>query len=132
MKESKEKFEERAQKAQLFVVHMAQLFELLIALVVIVALTITVLKIPSHLNELLFDDGFTLFLKNIFSIVIGIELLKMLCRHDLDSVVEVLLFAVAREMIIYHMPIYQTLIGVVAIAVLFMIRKFLFVSALDK
>ena len=44
----------------------------------------------------------------------------MLCRHDLDSVVEVLLFAVAREMVIYHMPIYQTLIGVVAIAVLFL------------
>lgn len=128
----KQKFEERAGKAQLFVFHMAQLFELIIALVVIIALVITLFKIPNHLKELFYEEGFTLFLKNIFSIVIGIELLKMLCRHDLDSVVEVLLFAVAREMIIYHMPIYQTLIGVVAIAVLFMIRKFLFVSALDK
>lgn len=128
----KQKFEERATKAQLFVYHMAQFFEIVIALVVILALVITIAKIPGQLQTLLYDDGFTLFLKNIFSIVIGIELLKMLCRHDLDSVVEVLLFAVAREMIIYHMPIYQTLIGVIAIAVLFMIRKFLFVSALDK
>ena len=111
---------------------MAQLFEIIIALVVIVALVITLFKIPNHLRQLVYEEGFNLFLKNIFSIVIGIELLKMLCRHDLDSVVEVLLFAVAREMVIYHMPIYQTLIGVVAIAVLFMIRKFLFVSALDK
>ena len=65
-------------------------------------------------------------------IIIGIELLKMLCRHDLDSVVEVLLFSVAREMIIEHMPIYFTLVGIIAISILFLIRKFLFVSALDK
>ena len=39
---------------------------------------------------------------------------------------------VAREMIIEHMPIYFTLIGIMAIAILFLIRKFLFVSALDK
>lgn len=128
----KKKFEDHAARARLFILHMAQVFEVLIALAVIVALIITFFKIPSHLQGLLYEDGFNLFLKSIFSIVIGIELLKMLCRHDLDSVVEVLLFAVAREMIIYHMPIYQTLIGVIAIAVLFMIRKFLFVSALDK
>lgn len=128
----KKNFEERAGKAQLFVYHMAQLFELVVALAVIAALVITLFKIPGHLKELLYDEGFNLFLKNIFSVVIGIELLKMLCRHDLDSVVEVLLFAVAREMIINDMPIYQTLIGVIAIAVLFMIRKYLFVSALDK
>ena len=67
-----------------------------------------------------------------FNIIIGIELVKMLCRHDLDSVVEVLLFAVGRYMIIEHLPIHGTLIGVITIAILFIIRKFLFVSALDK
>lgn len=66
------------------------------------------------------------------NIIIGIELLKMLCQHNLDSVVEVLLFAVARMMIIDHVKIWEMLIGIVAIAILFLIRKFLFVSALDK
>ena len=41
-------------------------------------------------------------------------------------------FTVAREMVIEHMPILDTLIGIVAIAVLFMIRKYFFISALDK
>lgn len=124
--------EERAHKAQMFVFHTAQIFEVLVAAIVIVAILITLLNVPGDLRQLYLDGQFNTFLINIFNIIIGIELLKMLCRHDLDSVVEVLLFAVAREMIIQHMPIHETLIGIVAIAILFLIRKFLFVSALDK
>ena len=81
----------------------------------------------AHGNKELTD-----FFREMFNIIIGIELVKMLCRHDLDSVVEVLLFAVGRYMIIEHLPIHGTLIGVITIAILFIIRKFLFVSALDK
>lgn len=128
----KQRFEERAHKAQQFVFHTAQSFEVLVAAIVIVAILITLLSVPGDLHQLYLDGDFNSFLINIFNIIIGIELLKMLCRHDLDSVVEVLLFAVAREMIIQHMPILETLIGIVAIAILFLIRKFLFVSALDK
>lgn len=128
----KQRFEERAHRAQQFVFHTAQTFEVLVAAIVIVAILITLLSVPGDLYQLYLDGEFNSFLINIFNIIIGIELLKMLCRHDLDSVVEVLLFAVAREMIIQHMPIIETLIGIVAIAILFLIRKFLFVSALDK
>ena len=106
--------------------------ELLMAVIVILALLIMLIQVPAELAELVHNGEFNQFLKQLFDIIIGIELLKMLCRHDLDSVVEVLLFSTAREMIIEHMPIYHTLIGIVAIAVLFLIRKYLFVSALDK
>lgn len=119
-------------KAQVLVFHLALAFEILLAFVVIAAILISLVGIPGDLMDLYKNGGFNDFLKSIFDIIIGIELLKMLCRHDLDSVVEVLLFAVARGMIIEHMPITETLIGVIAIAVLFMIRKYLFISALDK
>ena len=128
----KQQFEEKARKAQLLVFHTAQGFEVLVAVIVIIAIIITLLGVPKELIMLSNNGDFNAFLVNIFNIIIGIELLKMLCRHDLDSVVEVLLFAVAREMIIQQMPIWETLIGIVAIAILFLIRKFLFVSALDK
>mgnify|MGYP000140618909 CR=1 FL=1 len=108
----------------------AQYFEILIAFIVIIGLIITLTTVPREMLNLYISGGFNDFLKMTFNI--GIELLKMLCRHDLDSVVEVLLFAVARSIIIEHMPILETLIGIIAIAVLFLIRKFLFVSALDK
>lgn len=110
----------------------AQYFEILVAVIVIIGLLIILTTVPGELINLYTGGAFTDFLMTTFNIIIGIELLKMLCRHDLDSVVEVLLFAVARSIIIEHMPILETLIGIIAIAVLFLIRKFLFVSALDK
>lgn len=45
----------------------------------------------------------------------------MLCRHSAQTVVEVLLFATARQMVVEHMDPMQTLIGVIAIAILFAI-----------
>ena len=56
---------------------------------------------------------------------IGVEFVKMLCRHSAQTVVEVLMFATARQMVVEHMKPSQTLIGVIAIAILFAIRKFL-------
>ena len=123
---------QRATKAQNLVYNTAMLLELIVAGIVIVALLIMFLQVPGELKTLVFTGELNQFLKYMFDIIIGIELLKMLCRHDLDSVVEVLLFSVAREMIIEHMPIYFTLVGIIAISILFLIRKFLFVSALDK
>ena len=47
------------------------------------------------------------------------------------TVVEVLLFATARQMVVEHMDPVQTLIGVIAIAILFAIRKFLMTEDSD-
>ena len=60
--------------------------------------------------------------------LIGLEIIMMLCRHDLDSIVEVMIFAVTRTLLIMHERSLGMLIGIVAIAVLFAIRKYLFLS----
>lgn len=62
------------------------------------------------------------------TIAIGVELIKMLCKHTISTVIEVLLFAIARQIIIAHASIIDSFIGVVCIAILFGIRKFLFTS----
>lgn len=128
----KEHLNQKNSHVQRFIFNTAMLLELLVALIVIAALLIMFTHVPSHLAELVETGEFNQFLKKMFDLIIGIELLKMLCRHDLESIVEVLLFSVAREMIIEHMPIYFRLIGIIAIALLFLVRKYLFVSALDK
>lgn len=125
-------FISKSQKYQHFIFQTAQYFEILVAMIVIVGILITLTAVPKELVSLYYEGGFSDFLMMTFNIIIGIELLKMLCRHDLDSVVEVLLFAVARGIVIEHMAIWETLIGILAIAILFIIRKYLFVSALDK
>ena len=119
-------------RVQSFIFRTAMALELLVALIVIAALIVMFARIPVDLKVLVESGEFNQFLKKMFDLIIGIELLKMLCRHDLDSIVEVLLFSVAREMIIEYMPIYLELVGIVAISILFLVRKYLFVPALDK
>lgn len=61
-----------------------------------------------------------------FNLVICIEFIKMLCKHTPDTLVEVLMFAIARQMIVEHTTPLENLLGILAIAILFAIRKFLF------
>lgn len=60
-----------------------------------------------------------------FNLVICIEFVKMLCKHTPDTLVEVLMFAIARQMIAKHSNEMQNLICIVAILLLFVIRRFL-------
>ena len=72
-------------------------------------------------------DGLENYLEYLFDGLIGIELVKLLCRHDLTSMVEVLLFAVTRYLILHHGDSLSVLMGVVSIGVLFAVRRFLFI-----
>ena len=51
----------------------------------------------------------------------------MLCMHSPGTVIEVLLFAIARQVVVSHSSVTQTLTGVFAIVVLFATRKYLFI-----
>lgn len=67
--------------------------------------------------------SFTNLLEQLFTLVIGIEFTRMLCSHTPDSIIEVLLFATARQLIVEHPKSMDVLIGVIAIAILFALRK---------
>lgn len=69
-----------------------------------------------------YDD----LLENCFNLIIGVELIRMMYYHTPDTVFEVLLFAIARQIITDHSSIWGSLVGVSAIAVLFATRKYLF------
>lgn len=64
-------------------------------------------------------------MENILTLVVGIEFVRMLILHTPQSVIEVLLYAVARQIVITHDSSLDNLIGVTAIAVIFMIQKYL-------
>ena len=71
-----------------------------------------------------YDD----LLSTCFNLIIGVEMIRMLYLHTPMTVFEVLLFAIARQVIIDHSSSINTLLGVIAIAILFATRKFLFVA----
>ena len=58
-------------------------------------------------------------------LAIGAELIKMLCKHTPETIIEVLAFALARQLIVGHAAPWENLVTVVAIAVLFAVRRFL-------
>ena len=108
----------------------AQLLEILASVLVILAILLSFATIFHQLG-LMTADALQSFLSTAFTVVIGIEFLKMLSRHNLSSVVEVLLFAISRQMVIEHTSPAENLLMVAAIAALFLIRKFLFIPGLD-
>lgn len=62
-------------------------------------------------------------------IVIGIEFIKMLAKHSPGSSLEVLLYAIARHLVVGHDSALENLLSVGAIALIFIVRKFFFVPA---
>ena len=77
-------------------------------------------------RELLLDtSSFRGYMEQIFMLVIGIEFLVMLCKPNSENVIEVLIFLVARHMIVGETTPYQDFVSVVSVALLCVVRRYL-------
>jgi len=105
------------------------LIELFISLLVGVAVVILGVWIVINMFNLSFIekgiDSFVVILDTAITLAIGAELIKMLCKHTPETIIEVLAFALARQLIVGHTMPLENLITVVAIAILFVVRRFL-------
>lgn len=76
--------------------------------------------------ELLLKSGntaeFLIFLEDMFSLVVGIEFIKMLCRPSADNVIEVLIFLTARHMIVGGSSSLDIFLSVLSVALLYGVR----------
>lgn len=115
------------------------LLESILACILLVAIGISIVGIVANTDVgALFNDSLTevsamqRYLSVVSTIVLCVEFVSMLCTHTVDSVVEVVLMAIARQIIVAHPAAFDTLLMVLAIVLLFAIRKYLFVDALDS
>ena len=106
--------------------NVARYTEIVLSIVILIVIALTGIRLIYTITEIsILDmdiDFFTEFLANALSLVVGVEFVKMLCRHSAQT---------ARQMVVEHMDPVQTLIGVIAIAILFAIRKFLMTEDSD-
>ncbi len=113
----------------------ASYLELIISIVILLAILIASISVIAELGvfngQWLNISSFETFLSHALALVIGIEFIKMLIKHTPGSVIEVLLFAVARQLIVYHTTMLELLLGIAAVAGLFAIRKYLFMDNID-
>ena len=126
----------RRERVQSILHEVAFYLELIAALLVVVLIVFQTVGLAidmfSDVGRLTDSDQFTHFLELALNIVVGIEFLKMLCRHNMDAVIEVLLFTLARHLIVTQHSMVEGLLCIVAIAILFVVRKYLFVPKIDK
>lgn len=108
------------------------LFELFISVIVGIAVLLlgARLAINTVASSISADgvDKLVKVLDDAIILAIGAELIKMLCKHTPETIIEVLAFALARQLIVGHTSPLENLITVFAIAVLFAIRRFLLVK----
>ena len=69
--------------------------------------------------------AFNELLAQSLNLVIGIEFTRMLCHHSPNIMVDVLMFATARQAVLDHSDVLQNLIAVIAITILFAVKRFI-------
>ena len=106
------------------------LFELLISVIVGIAIIIMAarLVVDALVVANCYTEGVSALVKildDAIVLAIAAELIKMLCKHTPETVIEVLAFALARQLIVGHASAWENLVTVIAIAILFAVRRFL-------
>lgn len=101
--------------------------EFSVAIVVGISLLFTVISYVPHMGELIKPSTntteFLIFLDEMFNLVIGIEFMKVLCKPSTKNVIDVLIFLVARHMIIGNNSAADLFLSVISIAILCVIRQ---------
>ena len=103
-------------------------FEWVISVTILLAVGVSLIDILTRFDvfsldfsTVKLDEMLPLFL----NLVVGLEFIKMIMIHSHGAILEVLMFATARQLILDH-SIQGHLLGVVAIAGLFAIWRFLY------
>ena len=113
--------------------NVARYTEIVLSIIILIVIALAGIRLIFTITEIpIMDmdiDFFTTFLANGLSLVVGVEFVKMLCTHTPGTVIEVLLFAIARQMIVGHVSGFEVLAGVAAIAGLFATHKFLYAES---
>lgn len=125
--------ESRSRKAlRSYIIQAATLLEIVLSGLVLIGLLLSFIPLLKWMPGLLFDGNdveIRGFLERALDIVIGVEFIKMLAKHSPGSSLEVLLYAIARHMVVGHESAVENLLSVCAIALIFIVRKFFFVPA---
>ena len=102
--------------------------ELVIAVIMCGVIAIMKLKLlTTAIPDYIMGDKIQIegFLEKVMLLAIALEFVKMLCKHTPSTVIDVLLFAIARQIVVEHTTTLENLIGIVALAGLFATRKYL-------
>lgn len=105
--------------------------EVILTVILSIGIIIGMLDLLLYFKEIYTADmvdvyyTFKSFLGYTLLLVVGIELIFMLIYHSTNAILELVLFVIARKMLIYAETMLDLVLGTVAIAIVFLIIKFL-------
>ena len=101
--------------------------EMALTILLVVGILLTFVHVPSLLGDILSvsPSGLIDLVNYVAIIIIAIELIHVLNSQNLESVIEILMLAFTRELVIREWSMWQLLVGVGCIAGLFAIKKWL-------
>lgn len=111
------------------ILKMPSCLEKVVAAILLVGVAYSCIQLGIHvvsLKELAFDAYIEDILITAFNAVIVIEFIRMLIKHSMNTIVEVLIFAIARGLVVEHEEPLEILIRIVCITILLACRKYLF------
>lgn len=117
------------------ITHITDYVEIVISALMLIALiisTIVIIKDYPILWTGSGDSGFTTILGYFFNVVIGIEFIRMLAKHTPGSALEVVMYCLARHVIVDGGGALDKLLCVAAIGGIFAVRKFCFVHSFEE
>ncbi len=112
-----------------FVMKMPRFLEKIVAAILIVGVIYSCIQLGMHVlsfSDLAFNDYVEDILLTGFNAIIVIEFIRMLIKHSMNTIVEVLIFAIARGLVVGHEKPLEELIRIACIALLLLCRKYLF------
>ena len=106
----------------------------LIIVIVAIALLVNVIKGIFDGGKIAAMDSpsFSTMVGELLAVTVGLEFVKLLVRHQLQDVLQVLMLAIARQMVVEHLTMVQMLVGVISLAMLFGARRYLFTPKKGK
>lgn len=112
------------------------ILELCMAIAVVAGIIIAIITLWPELQnywEHRMDEGaFMKYLDAVFSVVIGIEFMKMLCKPSTTNIIEALIFLIARHMIVATTTPLEDLTSIISISILFIFRRLMLMTRPDK
>lgn len=110
----------------------ATTIEILICLIVILGVCSGIPKLIGYIVEILrvehLQNSYLLmneFLKHALLLIVGIELIAMIITRSHESILTLILFVIARKMLVYSQGLTDILIGTVSVAIIFAVMKFI-------
>ena len=100
---------------------------ILLSVVLICGVLVSFVDIPKHFAAIVAGkpDALLGLLEFAAGAIIGIELVYVIIAQNLESVIEILMIALTRELLIRYWELWEIVMGIIGIAILFAVKKFL-------